>query len=69
MRPIDSMDPITFTFEGYTFKQLSPDVYVIVNADGTETPITKDSNLLMEALLAGTILNGLNNAQSQAMPV
>ena len=69
MRPIDSNEPMTFTYEGYTFKRIGPDEYVIVSADGSERPITKQSNLLMEALLAGTILNGLNNAQSQAMPV
>ena len=69
MRPIDSMEAITFTFDGYTFKQISPDVYVIVNEDGTETPITKDSNLLMEALMAGQITNGLMNPTPQAMPV
>ncbi len=57
MRPIDSMEPITFTFESHIFKQLGPDVYVVLNQDGTETPITKNSNLLMEALLAGEIMS------------
>lgn len=56
MKPIESMEPITFNYAGETYKQLEPDVYVkIVN--GKELPITKASDDLMDALLGGDIVS------------
>lgn len=55
MRPIDTVKPITFTYNGETFKRLEPNKFVILTEDKKELPITKESNKLMEALHGGEI--------------
>jgi hypothetical protein len=56
MRPIESLDPITFTYAGETYKRTAPDMYFKI-VDGKEIPITKRSNDLMDALLGGDIVS------------
>jgi hypothetical protein len=56
MRPIETTQPITFTYEDVTYKRTAPNKYVKVIGD-TEVSVEKEtSNDLMEALLAGEIV-------------
>jgi len=55
-RPIETTQyPLYFKYDGNYFQEKSPDVFVI-KSGGTETPITKKSDVLMEALMAGDII-------------
>lgn len=55
MKPIETTNPITFTHLDRTFQRLKPNNYIELKEDGTKAPITKESNVLMDALMGGEI--------------
>ncbi len=55
MRPIETTHPITFTYEGVTYKRTAPNKYVKLVAGGEVAVDKETSNHLMEALMAGEI--------------
>jgi len=57
VKPILNMEfPNYFEFEGTNYCNKEPDSYYVLR-DGKEFPITKESDTLMEALIAGKVIS------------
>jgi hypothetical protein len=57
MRPIDNLEPMTFTYAGETYKQITPNEFLHIKENGEEVPVTTESDELMDALLGGEIVD------------